>query len=306
MSNSYYFPFCNPIRLHNVVSSDFFYNQIPSFEAQIGYNQPYVMGDRPYLQVMATTSGATMTMRLVDLYGVIYKTWPVYYSGYQYGTGSARRFVYHWINTFPYSSQISEGVYFLQLTIEDSDGTLTFYSEPIMLTILAPDNTVTLVYSHDVNDFDTVFVSDKVIGEFLMRIEGGMKSDGFTPGGKFTMFQDQDYRSVVLNSQPYNVEKFTFGPSIGAPNYIGDKINRIFALLTVTIDGVGYSRNEGAKVERSGDSGSPIAGWVIDLVKTENPYSEGSEGYNILVPLTCDSTLITCDNSVITADQTQY
>ena len=245
-----------------------------------------------------------MYMRLVDIYGVVKKSWVVGYSGYSYGT--PLQYVYQWANPLPYSSQIDEGVYFLRLDIYDWQGTLSFYSEPIRLSILAPVNTIKLVYKHDQNDFDTIFIGSNVLGEFFMRIEGGMKSDGFQPGGKFTMFQDQDYNSIVLQSQPTLIEKFTFGPSVGTANWMGDKINRIFGLSTVTIDGTQYVRNEAAKLERNGEVNYPLAGWTLELIKSDNPYSETFDYHeNYPEPLTCDRTDITCDSTVVTSDMTE-
>jgi len=302
---TYKFPYLNPIRFHQYGVNDFFYNEIPGFEVQRGWVQPYVMGDRPYLQIHGSSPTATMTMRLIDNEGTVYKTWGVYYSGYSYGL-TETTYVYQWGNPFPYSSQISEGIYFLKLEISDTEGSMIFYSEPIKLTALAPDNTVRIIYTHDENDFDVIFTGSNIVGEFMLRIDGGMKSEGFLPGGKFTMFQDLDYNSVMLQSQPYNIEKWTFGPANGCPNWMGDKINRIFGLSDITIDGVGYSRNENAKIDRAGESGYPLAGWTIELVKTANPYKEEFSIHTLTpTPLTCDSIQYTCDSTLVTSDMTE-
>jgi hypothetical protein len=209
--------------------------------------------------------------------------------------------IYAFVHSLPFSNIAPEGVYFLRLTIVDSSGSATLYSEPIYLCSSFA-NTVKLIYSHDENDFDYQFTSSNIYPSML-RVEGGMKSDGLAPGGKYTMFQDQDYNSVMLNSQPYNVEKWTFGPSYGMPNHMADLLNRIFALSDVTIDGVAYSRNEGAKLERAGDTEYPLAGWSIDLVKTENPYSYAFQ--TAAIPLTADTIDYTADNALLTADQTE-
>ena len=284
----------SPIRFHNAATDDFAYNKIPSFEYSRGYCQQYRFGDRPYIQIISA-SVATMSMQLVTNEGTVIKGWTVGDSGRSYRGLK----VYHWANYFPLTGA-AEGVYFLKLSISDSSGILTMYSEPIYLSSTSPD-TVAVTYSHDENDFDRVFTGSNVM-QHLMRIEAGMKSDGLAPGGKFTMFADLNYQSVMLQSQPYNVEKWTFGPGEGIPNHLADIINRIFGLSTVKIDGVQYSRNEGAKIERTGVNEYPLAGWSLDLIKSDNPYSY--ESSTALEALTVDSTTITVDSTLITSDQT--
>jgi hypothetical protein len=290
--NKYKIPYLNPIQFHQYGSGDFFYNTIPSFEYKRGYNQTYRTTDKPGLQVLAETSTATMKIELVDIYGVIKKTYLLTYSGFKYKDW----FVYRWDSTFNYS----EGYYLLKITISDSEGARVFYSEPIELNDTR--ETVAISYSHDENNFDIRFTEDQW---FMIRLEGGMKSDGFSPGGKFKMFQDLDYQTVLLESNPFNVEKWTFGQSLGVPNYVGDKLNRIFGLYYVMIDGVYYSRNESAKMERVGDADYPLAGWTIDLVKTENPFSS-EHSLIFTIPFTADNAIILADTTIQTADQTLY
>lgn len=295
--SAFYIPALSPIRFHQYGVGDFAYNEIPYFEYQRGYCQKYTHGDRPYIQVVSDTYSANIVMQLVDNSGTVFKSWGVGQS-YRSYRGLC---VYHWIGYFPLSSVAPVGVYFLKMTIEDLNGQTVLYSEPIYLT----DDTsklVTISYTHDENDFDRVFVGNNVVPSIL-RIEGGMKSEGLQPGGKFTMFQDQDYNSVVLQSQPYNVEKWTFGPSEGVPNHIADLINRIFGLSNVTIDGVQYSRNEGSKLERTGETEYPLAGWSLDLIKSLNPYS--AEFATSAAAFTADNTSITADSNLQTADQTE-
>jgi hypothetical protein len=294
--NKYKFPYLNPIRFHQVNIGDFAYNQIPSFEYKRGYNQVYFHTDLPYIQILSEVSNPFMKIEMLDVYGTVKWTWWPSNSGMTYDGW----FVWHWISYFPYAIQTPSGIYVLKITISDSDGTKLFYSEPINL-VDSQENTLKLVYTHDQNEFDIRFLNTPF--SFMMRVEGGVKSDGIAPGGKFTMFQDLDYQSVMLQSQPFNVEKYTFGDSYGIPNWMADKINRIFGLTTVKINDIQYSRNEGAKIERVGDSDYPLAGWTIDLVKTANPYSEQFEFASTL-PFTADTDNYTADSTNQTADQT--
>ncbi len=289
-----------PVRFHRIGVGDFAYNQIPTFEYSKGYNQIYFHGDRPVIQVLSSGSCDMMQIMFVDINGNQVGGWAEWASDpveNYYGYG-----VYEFKFSVPPATTIPAGIYFLKLIITDSIGVATFYSEPISVQATTA-GTLAIVYDHDENDFDRKFTGPVLPS--MIRIEGGMKSDGLQPGGKFTMFQDIDFNSVMLNSQPYNVEKFTFGGSYGIPNHLADKLNRVFGLSDVTIDGVKYSRNEGAKLERSGDADYPLAGWSLDLVKSENPYGETFTTIPIPdVPFTADTTLFTADSGNETADQT--
>lgn len=283
----------SPIRFHQAGRGDFVYNLIPSFEHERGYCQKYFHGDIPYIQVIAGAA-ASITMQMINNAGTVFASWSVGDSGVLL----CGEKVYHWDGSIPDASTTPEGVYFLKMSISDSEGNTILYSEPLFITA-SYSNTVAIIYTHDENDFDRKFTGDAVLPSML-RIEGGMKSDGFAPGGKFKMFQDIDYNTEILNSSPLDVEKWTFGPSEGAPNHIGGLLNRIFGLSNVTIDGVQYSRNEGAKLERAGDSDYPLAGWAIELVKSDNPYSETFQtSFN---ELTCDNIIVTCDTELISCD----
>jgi len=297
---SYKLSYLNPIRFHQSGIGDFAYNEIPAHEFQRGYNQVYFHGDRPWIQVLSATPFAAMFMKLIDNEGTVYKTWQFYRSGYSYGAW----FTFDWVGVFPPASVAPAGVYFLKLEIQDAGGSLVFYSEPISL-VASQDETLKIVYTHDLNEFDTYFTIGTGVN-FLLRVEGGVKSEGLQPGGKFTMFQDLDYQSLILQAQPYNVEKFTFGPSAGIPNHLADKLNRIFSLSSVTINGTAYTRNEGAKMERNGETDYPLAGWSLELVKTANPYSDAFSEYTPKSAFTADNTLKTADTTLYTADQTEY
>jgi len=299
MSVTYKIPFINPIRFHQSGVGDFFYNEIPDFEVRRGWAQPYVMGDRPFVQIHCSSPASTMLMSLMDNAGTVYKTWSVYYSGYTFGTGADKTYLYNWTGIFP---AVAEGFYFLKLLVQDSEGYMIFYSEPIRLYTTAPDNHIILRYTHDENDFGVVFVGYL----FMMRLQAGLKSEGFQPGGKFTMYQDLDYQSEVLTSQPYNVEKWTFGSSEGIPNWVADKINRLFGLSTTIIDATYYCRNEGAKMERQGVEHFPLAVWQLELIKKDNPYEDTFTSHDSgALPLTCDSILYTCDSTLVTSDMTE-
>ena len=251
----------NPIQFHQYGVGDFAYNLVPSIEFQKGYNQVYFAGDRPGIQLLSDMN-VDLQIQVVDINDTLIDTWHFDLLQTTYGAYN----VYQCNDILP----STPGIYFIKIVVSHNDELVTFYNEPINL-VASADNVLSIEYTHDQNEFDVLFLEANVFN-FFLRIEGGIRSEGLAPGGKFTMFQDLVYKSVMLQSQPFNVEKFIFGPGDGVPNWMADKLNRIFGLSTVMINGVQYSRNEGAKMERIGDTGYPLAGWSLDLIKTENPY----------------------------------
>lgn len=288
-------PLLNPIRFHQLGSGDFQFNNIPWFEQKILYSQPFIFGDAPNLQIFIQSSSATVFIDLIDNESAEYKRWYLYPSpGLPEYNGMTS---YGWPNGLPLKSEINRGIYFLRLTVMHTQGPIIFYSEPIRIEETLSD-CIKVRYWHDVSQYDY-----QKMYVFTIRIEGGIKSDGYQPGGKFTMYEDLDYNPVLLSSTPFNVYKFQFGTASGIPNYLTDIINRMFSMTFVEIDGIRYQRNEGAKLERQGTDRYAYAAWAIDLIKSENNYSDNYAYLEGVIPLTADTTKYTADTIILTADQ---
>jgi hypothetical protein len=293
-------PYLNPIRFHDAVNGQFAIDMKPSFEYRRGYVQKFTLADFVYLQFHFPV---LLTSFVIYLYE--------YVNGTDVLTDTIATQQITDIN-FPglYSYEMptynfpDEGIFYLKAEIQIGTQASIMYSEPIKVADSFP-KTIVLFYNHNINDFDTLFTTGNCHG-MMIRIEGGMKSGGFQPGGIFDMYHDLDYVSEQLNATPFNVEKFTFGPGYGMPNYMIDKLNRLLSLSEFRIDGTQYVRADGAKFERAGVDEYPLAGWSIDLVRKENQFSEDINMYGDPVrPLTWDSSIITFDNSVVTFDQNQ-
>lgn len=263
-------PFLNPVRFFAQTNGDFFYNLQKEWEYKAHYCQKYQIGDKPTFQILTPYGSPYNQISLVDTNGNTISTdtlWPLMaaYGGHLCTSSSP-------IPT------VSEGVYYFKMSLTGINGNVIFWSEPIYIKTEHED-TILIEYGHDLNDFDCIFrgnnISTPPVPRFQIRVEGGLRNDGFTPGGKYTLFQDQDLSPVMLQSIPTNAYRFTFGDNRGIPNYLADKINRIFALSDVSIDGVDYMRNEGAKLEPiERDSLYPLCPWVMELALKENLYSE--------------------------------
>ena len=267
----------NPYHFHKFGSGDFFYNQIPDFEKKIGYRQLAHWGGNIYFQFMCLNSALTIGgstgayCRIVDNNGLTKHTLKIQRLQDLYTLDGYT--VYAVTGNWPLADAgLADGTYFFKLTIPSSSGSYwIFYSEPFKVAE-SHDNSVVIEYDNDENDYDVIW-TDVLSQKMFIEVEGGVKSDDVTPGGKFTMYMDLGQRPTSLNNTPYNTYKFTFGDAYGLPNWMADKLNRALCCSEIYIDNIGYSRAENAKMERSGEENFPLSAWTIDLIRSDGDSS---------------------------------
>lgn len=112
-----------------------------------------------------------------------------------------------------------------------------------------PD-TVLFDVTNDEDDFNTIFNGQ----HFRFRVEAAWMPADVTFQAESQHFRDQNGALHQLHSSPYETRTLTIGgcgDTIGVPNWVGRKVNKLLACSTVTIDGTRYSRSEGANVERT-------------------------------------------------------
>ena len=174
---------------------------------------------------------------------------------------------------------IDPGIYKIVVKVTLLDNTVVRYnSEYFEICSLdhPAENTVLIEYSHDGNDYDTAFYPVGTLQSrrfFQLRVPGGMPSSGFQPASKDTFYVDQHRDVVMLDSIPFNLYKFTFGTGSGLPNWMIDKLNRIFSCSYVELNGRQFVKNDGAKLEIARENGYANAGCSIEMVLPDNPYS---------------------------------
>lgn len=106
-------------------------------------------------------------------------------------------------------------------------------------------NTILLNYTHRKNEYDSMFLnSDGTLKVFNYRVEGG-----FYPGDKTQalfneMFRDQRNSPFQLSAAAYEIATLTIGTKKGVPQWVAGKVNSIFCLSDVMIDGRPAVRNE--------------------------------------------------------------
>jgi hypothetical protein len=106
-------------------------------------------------------------------------------------------------------------------------------------------DTVLISYTHRRNEYDTEF-SQRV---FNFRIEGGIYPGDKTQALDNEVFRDQRFAPHQIVAETYEVSVLTVGTKKGVPQWVGRKINDIFKLSDVRVDGVRMVRNESSVPE---------------------------------------------------------
>lgn len=268
-----YIPALNPIRLIRAGHKYFslFNESIPFHEEAVCYYQKFSRYD--ILAFQACINKNTYNdffARLIDQTGRVALT----ITGEEIIPSGGNRSYVEFRSAL---TGVDEGVYYLEVFFEKGE-LYSVVSEPILIKDQHPD-TILIEFGHRENDFDMYFMGGR---KFWLRVEGGFPSSGFTPGAKDTVYRNQEHDTVLLNSTPYSVQKIQFGSGSGIPNWVADKINRIFSCSSTKINGVSWVKNEGAKMEAARESSYPLAGWTLELIDTSNRYSDvfGSGDFN--------------------------
>jgi hypothetical protein len=107
------------------------------------------------------------------------------------------------------------------------------------------EGTVLISCTHRKNDFDTVFDGRR----FNFRVEGGIYPGEKTQHVENETFRDQRFTAHQTSAAAYEVSVLTTGSPIGIPQWAGNKVNWIFCLSDVEIDGIKSVRNESSTAE---------------------------------------------------------
>lgn len=105
-------------------------------------------------------------------------------------------------------------------------------------------------YKNTFNDKGVIFDTDIL---FNIRIESTIRE--YTPKSAAEDYIDQEYNNYSLNDIPYRTFKYYIGKASGLPNWIIDKMNLIFTLNSIQIDGVYYNKVSGQEFELTRPTG---------------------------------------------------
>jgi hypothetical protein len=164
----------------------------------------------------------------------------------------------------------------------------------VPLCIKTPEElqeTVLLTYTHRENDFETIF-EDRT---FNFRVEGGIYPGNKTQSVENEIFRDQRFMPFQLSAKAYEVSVLTVGDTEGVPQWVGNRVNHIFCLSDVKVDGIHSTRNESSTPELVSISECyPKYVHTITIEQSDEEIHVGKDEYGNLVD--------TDGNFILTAD----
>jgi hypothetical protein len=145
-------------------------------------------------------------------------------------------------------------------------------------------HTIYLQYRHIEADYDVYHKQANFVNPFNpviqplpimnMRVEGGVWSKDEAPAADSEVYYSQTKSAKIISAIPFNIWKITFGDGRGIPNYVADKINRIFCCEYVRIDGEYYTKKDDAELSVISYPEKMAKGvWGLDVVRYDNEYS---------------------------------
>lgn len=165
------------------------------------------------------------------------------------------------------------GYYFAKLIVGTSLPTI-HVSEPIFICDNIP-NSVYLEYKHR-SFYGGVLFETGIT--FSIRVLGLVKLK--SPASNDTIYEDQPLNETLIWSYPFELYTFFVGGSWGIPDYLIKRLNRIFGCSFTSIDGIQYTKSDGAKWEGREFENYPLRGWSIELreslYKAAQSYQSGT------------------------------
>lgn len=155
-------------------------------------------------------------------------------------------------------------VYF---SIEKNDASVVYATS--VWYIINPaytDDLKQITYAHGTNDWNVQFSTS----EFTITVEAGFKPTDSRDEQDTEDFVEQNMVNETIFGDEYEVIGLTFGDKTGIPNWLRKKISRASLCDTFKVDGVEYSRIQGAKVEKIDDTYHGLATYKLDIQTIKN------------------------------------
>lgn len=281
MATSYSFSPLNPINFTEVLSSqkadteyihfgkDLHEYRVRFYESKDEFTQKFILTDNVTILIESTSTthlpsldyytdyrpeGVTQTIlptTFVDIVGNID----------QYGN-QYRTYKFD-IKTSDFTDNLDndfeEGYYRFVISQQVGSVTYKFVSEYVNYRTFHP-NTLLIKYKHSTNEFDTVF---SLTPNFRFRIDGSINR--LQSENEDSFFEEQDKTLVKLKSRPYRNYKAQFGVTNGVADWVVDKLNYIFSCDSVTINSIGFTKDENSKFEFNEIQGSPLVGISVNI-----------------------------------------
>lgn len=260
MANILYIPDLNPLKyvdmspteLPQYLSRDFldyrFHEIQHDWDQYVLYYQKFQTSDIIYQQF--TSNFDPIQIDLVDCEGNVHIT----------QTALQKRAHKYLIGYFIYEDAISlagiaPGVYFVKVTA----GGKICVCEPILIAVTHP-GTIRHDYKNSRYHGDVIFETGI---EFALRVEA---TKGFlNPGSQDVIYTDQKFNPSLLSSKTYRSIPLHYGGSEGLPDWMVDKLNKIWSCNSVLADGKSYAKKSDAKYAFKEEENYPMRGMTLEV-----------------------------------------
>jgi hypothetical protein len=263
MANRIYLPYLNSIKLvvenlaynYNLKHLDdaLLTNQIYDYQTSKKYFQKFQNDDLIYFQIVSNFGSFS--------YDVVDCNNNIKLSG---GSSIVNNTFY----SLPFScyeasiniSTLDEGEYYIRVKVGFGSSITTLISEPISVSS-NHINTALFSYRNSINTGGAIFQNNET---FHFRCEAVLQD--FQPQSIDTVFEDQNADLITLSSFQFRTWKLLIGAAQGVPDWVIDKLSKIFGVDTVLIDGKQYVKQQGSKFEVVGsDRLVPLRGWSVEV-----------------------------------------
>jgi hypothetical protein len=223
------------------------------------YNQKWQTNDNIPLQCITNSLGPVQ-IDVVNKHGRVFGTYLM-----DVVTTTAVALPYILYETTIDLSGLEEGTYFLKCTAGIDAATVIFMSEPLCVKEIHPKSML-FEYSNTRNQAATIFSTGY---SPCFRVESFLHD--FAPGSRFSSYEDEPANMYLIEGQAFRKFSLFIGDGFGVPPYVADKINRIFNLNTVLIDGKAFVRDEDSQIEAVGRvPGMPGTWWRLPVREAFN------------------------------------
>lgn len=261
----------NPQHNYRNFDDDFFARSLKFYETSERYLQPYQQCDIVRGQFAGSDgTAAHYTARLLDQYGNVVTSKTI--------TLAQHSGAYGYIYTCEFSLwDVPEGIYCVQLRYDHTGSYSYLPSEFIHVKQIHPKS-VRFEYINSYTDQDLINFSDSFI--YQLRVNGCITQ--FTPSSDFSTYEDQGKNMKMVSGIPIRQFELSL---FQIPDWMADKIERLFINDTVRINGVLWCRDSGSKLEPKGEAINPLRDYTIKLRESENTISVT---HNVNTKVLCD------------------
>jgi hypothetical protein len=244
------------------MDSDWYINQIDRWSSKRNYFQKWQTNDTINFQLISN-GAAPASVSIIDYTGKAIDTIAMTQVS---TTGLTSPYILFQVsiplNSYP------EGTYYLIASVGAGSAISQLISEGIDLKVVH-DDTILIEYTHSKNKQTVVFTEPSLPFTPNLRVEGSVIR--FVPGMNSAHYEDEPADEFTIDGVPFRTFTLIIGGEYSpVPPYIADKVNRIFGLNTVLVDGTQYARSGDASMEATSFPGEAMQYWSMQIRQSNN------------------------------------